>query len=637
MFNPFRKRASEYLRDDEAFLATVSPVPLHTYVVPQADALYDRLVVVTGTPGSGKTTISKLMRYNALLTLQRLADAPEHRPLLDTMAELGAVVGGRVAVAGCRLPMEGRYREIWELPYEAGVKHRLLTALIQARAVLEWLSGFEAAGIEVSAVSVTPKVKSPAMIEAIGGTGGIGLRARAEAVETVIYGITKALVPPRIDALSWAELAGAYEPFDVIDTFEITGRGGIVHSVKPLLVLDDAHDLHVRQFEALNVWLRQRELGPARWVVARFDAFDTADVVSTRAPDGQEGPGVDRAREVTFIRLQGDHEDRRRERVEFRRLARDMSRRYLSQMDVFRRRGLTDLNSLLDARLDEFPSSRLAELSQKVRRAQAELDVHANRLAALRAAVDEFARNRSETEITEAIKLQMTHILLHRYANRVQRSLFEDDDPDPNRELAVEPSLARGALIQLMHDVDGPYYFGFDDLADASWENAQQFLKLGASIVDVIETRLIRDRRALLLTPAEQTRLLRDVGRQIVAEWSFPRSEAVRRLTDWMGRECLQRTLEPSAPLGAGANAVAIPQEQFDALLGERGDLASILKYAVAYNAITIVTNRNVKNRVWAILELGGPLVLMHGLPLDRGGFVPRDIRNIRSAVGEPA
>ena len=87
MFNPFLKRASEHLRDDEAFLATVSPVPVLAHLAPRATALYDRLVLFTGTPGSGKTTFAKLLRFPTLTTLNRLHRLPEHRPLLDAMAQ----------------------------------------------------------------------------------------------------------------------------------------------------------------------------------------------------------------------------------------------------------------------------------------------------------------------------------------------------------------------------------------------------------------------------------------------------------------------------------------------------------------------------------------------------------------------
>ena len=81
MENPFLKRAAEFLRDPEAFLAIVSPEPARVYLAPHAnDALYDRLVQIRGTPGSGKTTLSRLFAYPTLATLLRNKDLSSYEP-----------------------------------------------------------------------------------------------------------------------------------------------------------------------------------------------------------------------------------------------------------------------------------------------------------------------------------------------------------------------------------------------------------------------------------------------------------------------------------------------------------------------------------------------------------------------------
>ena len=66
MSNPFEKRATEYLRDDEAFLPVVTPEPLVTFFRKPAreGRLYDRLAMIIGTPGSGKTTLARFSVSN---------------------------------------------------------------------------------------------------------------------------------------------------------------------------------------------------------------------------------------------------------------------------------------------------------------------------------------------------------------------------------------------------------------------------------------------------------------------------------------------------------------------------------------------------------------------------------------------
>ena len=55
MENPFLKRATEYIRDEEAFLAMITPEPVKYFLSESGKRglLYDRLVFVRGTPGSG--------------------------------------------------------------------------------------------------------------------------------------------------------------------------------------------------------------------------------------------------------------------------------------------------------------------------------------------------------------------------------------------------------------------------------------------------------------------------------------------------------------------------------------------------------------------------------------------------------
>ena len=95
MANPFEKRATEYFQDDEAFLAIVTPEPLVTFLQQPAHdgSLYDRLAIIVGTPGSGKTTLARLFQFRTLMTLLRNRNMANHKPLLDTLTRCGAIEG----------------------------------------------------------------------------------------------------------------------------------------------------------------------------------------------------------------------------------------------------------------------------------------------------------------------------------------------------------------------------------------------------------------------------------------------------------------------------------------------------------------------------------------------------------------
>ena len=645
MANPFEQRATEYLRDDEAFLAVVTPEPLTTFFQRHAEegSLYDRLAVIVGTPGSGKTTLARLFLYPTLRTLLRNSNLNTYKSLLDSLTSCRAIGADGPVVVGGRIPLEAEYRDFWEFPYSDELKGGLMTSLLQARTVLAWLRSLTDAGVLLDNISIRPRAGSEAALAAIGGRDGPSLFTRASQVELAIYKVSAALVPPDVSEID-ADAAAGYRPFDVIEEIIFRDADRDV-CARPLVIFDDAHSLHRAQLQLLIRWLTRRELKVSRWILMRLDALHPADVLSdsSRGGDGEE-PGIKRSREITSIWLQSS-DDRAQQRRSFRKMAKDMANRYLQQMDVFNRRRLNSLGDLLATQAETIAPSKVEQLRGSVGAMQRRHSVSAKRRAAIEEEVDRYLQ--ASGEGGEDVRLAMLSILFARYAKRIpQRGLFDVTageataadasaaDVEPAKPLTADSDVAEGARLHLLHRFDRPYFFGIDTLCDASSENAEQFLQLAGRLVSQSETQLIRAKPATLGSGV-QHRLLREKASEILRDWDFPLHQLVRRLADGIAMECLKKSLEPNASLGGGASAFGIPQEEFDEIPRKHPALARILQFGVAYNSFMLVPNHGTKKKFWCLVELGGTLLLHHGLTLRRGGFLERRTDDLIKLLGD--
>lgn len=628
MANPFEKRATEYLRDDEAFLAMVTPEPLVTFLEKPAreERLYDRLAMIIGTPGSGKTTLARLFEFTTLRTLLRNRHLSGYKPLVDILTSCGAIRDEAPTLVGGRLPLEAEYREFWELPYPETLKTRLMVQLLQARTVLVWLRHIKGTRVPLDQIEIVPRADAHAAVESVGGRAGPDLLKRARAVELAIYGIAAALVPPAIDEID-REATAAYRPFDVIEAFKIPD-GEQTLRIRPLIMFDDAHSLHPDQFTALRCWLLQRELKIARWVLTRLDTLPQGDVLLYPTASSNDS-GLKRSREITVIPMQS-RGDRTNERRAFRKMAKNMAGRYLRQMEMFNGRSLHSLGDLLSTAPQTISDAKIKQLAQHVDDLQCRYSVSTERRNDLERQTNEYLASAGDE--TNDLRLGILSVLFERYAKRTpQRNLFDDDvdDIEPTRPLTVDATVADGARIHLLHKYDRPYYFGMDTLCDASSENAEQFLQLAAQLVSQSETQLIRRGNDPMLASEVQHKLLRKRAEQMIHEWDFPHVDLVRRLANGIATQCLDKSLEGNASLGGGASGFGIPQDEFDSIRNTSPNLARVITFGVAYNVFALVPNHRTKNRTWCLIELGGVLLLQYGLTLKRGGFLERRVDDL--------
>ena len=373
MANPFEKRATEYLRDDEAgFLSIVSPEPLRTYLEAHAGRgqLYEKLVRIIGTPGSGKTTMATLLEARMVATVIAEREKEDHGEIIKALEACGVVDKGVQVVAAVRLPMEGEYRDFWELPYDELLRTKLVLALIQARAILGLSRNLER-GRPRSKFSFIIRSDAGAALEEIGGERTEEILDRARAVERAVYQVGASLVPPREDNIPEAAVR-PFRPFDVIEGIRMENPDGQISVMKPLVILDDAHNLAPQQFDLVFRDLARREIRMARWIMMRLDGLTPEAALA----DGDEtlAPEIKSGRDYIDIFLQRA-EDRTKSRTAFRSVARSMADRYLRRHPVFQRRQWRGFAALLSTEPPSLSAQTVQRLSEEVEKTQLRLKI----------------------------------------------------------------------------------------------------------------------------------------------------------------------------------------------------------------------------------------------------------------------
>nr|WP_245457299.1 hypothetical protein [Rhizobium leguminosarum] len=563
--------------------------------------------------------MASLVEFRLIEAILRDQSSENNRILAAALSKSGFVDGLKPTVVAVRLPMESEYRDFWELPYEPGIKLKLILSLIQARAVLAFARNLTANGRrELEDIKFIAREDATSQLEQIGGTEATQVIARAREVERAIYEIGASLLPPSLDQLPISAIS-PYQPFEALREVEIDWLGAR-QRLKPLIILDDVHTLHPEQLDGLFRALARREIKIGRWLMMRMDALSPSTVLRSKTID--ERPGVKTDRDFLPIFMQSPSQ-RRTERAQFRRMAADMADRYLRRVQTLSERNFSRFADLLSEEPPTLSAGKLAELQKKVQREQASLNVPEGRRRKIDDIVKRYAKSAQSIDVEDDVRTAMSRILINRYAVRIRDvspSLFDTDGPETRKPLKANSEIADAARLVLRSEFQRPFHYGFDDLCDASNENAELFLQLAGAMVERMETKAIRNHDPAL-TPSQQQSVLKEKSDAIIDAWNFPFVRKIRSIVDVIANECLNKSLEPNASLGAGANAVGIPEAQMDALLHD-GEAAMVLKYAIAYGALVAVREYGQGGKSWCLLELSGPVCLSYGLTFKRGGFL---------------
>lgn len=570
----------------------------------------------------------------------------DSRQLAMTLADLQILESQLPTRLAHRIPCGSNFRTIWELPYQERTRSRLLKTFIQVKAALGWLRKLDRIGCDLQSIGINVRAGMEGHRRLLKTDDPVAFREYGREIEESILTVITSLLPPSEEELADLTANVPYDIFGCIESFTVASIPNVTDkpvTLSPMVIIDDAHELHARQFADVEGWLRDREIKMSRWIMTRVDAIGPNEFrkAISEAECEETSPGTTQGRDQTVKLLQGEKRDRKR----FRAVSRDVCRRYFSQMPVFQKRGIEKLDDCLSSNVPELSKTELAKLEQRN-------TVLIDDARFPKQVVDSL-NDMIPKELPEAEKRVLLHILLQREKRKTpQVSLFEDaandDEPlgdteevyaesadsDGGIEIkkVVKPALITGAALQLSHDFGRPFYHSFDRLSDASSDNIEQFISLAGALVDEIETRILRNKKAVLDTKQQHAILTRRAN-EIMRQWDFPQCESVKKLIAFIASRCVARTLEVNAPLDDGANAFGIPQSDMDRLEQTAPELVPVVHYAIAYNAISLKEHYNCKKRVWCLFELGGIPIVANLLTLSRGGFCEGRLSDLRESI----
>nr|VFK11137.1 MAG: hypothetical protein BECKLPF1236B_GA0070989_10208 [Candidatus Kentron sp. LPFa] len=625
--NPFEVRATDHIDNDSSFLSLIAPEPLHALFEPEAkkSTLFHVLIRIFGTPGSGKTTIAHLVSFRRMmLIIREYKNVSVFQPLMHALTACGFAVEGTPQVIATRVACEDTiYRDCYELPYGDDLKFHLMWSLMQARAMLGWINEMLDAEISLASIHFEPREGAEVLMEEIGGASAEAVRVRAREVERAIYQVVTALLPMEESELR-SQVQQRYDPLSILGSISVTNPDGKEWQLKPLLILDDVHELHPKQRERLERELKRRETRVARWIMMRLDALEP-ETALTRGSDDLEHPnaGTQERRDyhdIHFLELTRDREPKKFVAS----MLTKMADNYLRRWDIFNTRQITGFGQLLDERPKPLAPKMLEKLTDKVDTVQKKLGIGADERETIGQEVADFFKERDDDE--PGLRLMSESILMHRYANRRggQMNLFDDEPRQDIESPKMKTDVMHAARLALgRRPYDRPYYFGMDTLIAASSYHPETFLQLAGSLAERARTRLILGKSEKIPVD-EQERLLRERAIKRNQYWDFALKDEVRRLTGRIAEACLAEDKKGNARNGPGNNAVGIPEEQFKRLVKNTPLVAQVLQYGMAYLAFEIIRDysQGKKGQRWHLIRLSGPLILEHGLTLHKGGFI---------------
>lgn len=627
--NPFRLRRTESIDRDSDFLALFEPGVLDAL----NGALPSTFQPLRSASGGGKTAILRLFRPRVLRRLHQQRNEHAVEDLYNKLRGLEVFSDAGPVLLGVPLQCGRNYAVLEHVEGGELSRTRLLFSLLNSRIVLATLkSALELAGLsypaDVPALRLELEPGEAEMFPGFPNDGAGGaIYEWARGTEEEVCAGLDSFGPIRCERLPGHD---GLHSLGMIRPERVIVNGAPV-AQRILFLMDDVHQLSPVQREVLLDRATQERGAAAIWIAERFEALSTSELLSSGSKSGR-----DHNRPIDVERYW------RRHFKKFEGYVMSLADR---RVEASSETELKAFGPCLAERIEGADwDRRLLEASSSVRE-------RLQNIASTSSRFSKWVEARSDQGggvYENLVSLRSCEILIERERGKVQRSLFDDVEPlEPDDlEKRDDANVRNAAELFLSREFGLPYYFGVSRVARLSSLNIQQFLGIGASLLDEVVASETLNSSAGPLSAQRQHELLKQDAEQMWQD--IPNSvrdgRALRQLLESVGRFARWYTYRKTAPNDPGVAGTAIRMSERQLLLDEetlsrRPDyrrLAGLLGAALAHNYLIADVDYKCKGERWMVLNLNRMLCVKFDLPLGYGLYKERPLDTLCAWVDKP-
>jgi hypothetical protein len=616
--NAFKIRAADApIIETAQFLQLYCPLLLDQ--LQRDDLFVPKLIVVRGSPGSGKSSLLRLFETDTLLAIHARRQ-PSDQDLVERLTELGILADSGPRALGLYIQCDSSLRDIANLP-TTQPRIPLFNTLLDTRILVLFLRAvrrLKNAGCldlpDDSVLQPLPSSDAPPQLFAEARS----LQQLEELCSRIENDFGSLLNSFPDDPLPTSIQPHA-RVYSLVYLAQQIQQNQALADLLPVIMLDDVQELYPDQRQHIRAEFMRRSSVP-RWLAVRTHVFGLEELISVE--------GAEQGREYREVPLDEIFQERP---AVFGKFAANVVQRRLQHTDSLQQVPIGDFKDLLRVPVESIPADAARKVVDRMtKRAR---DVRPG--TAFQKRLESF-REKIEGALAfdRLVQLEQEMIGFERQANKGQLSLLpEFEVPEVSNGRTAD-----AARLFASRRTRYPYYWGFDTLSSVASGNVEQLLSTSAALVDrmIYRAELDRDKS---ISAKEQEEILKRCADDYYGglEEKHRRGSAIRQFVDNLGLFFEEVTYRPNAPIAPGVNGFGLTRQEIEQAAGptvqsrEAQVLREVLTNAVAGNVLSVrVTKQGQAGAEKIVFYLNRILCLRFRLPLNYGGWqhLPTDLLN---------